>query len=284
MSSAIKSLYIEPSGGACGAIVTGINLAQPVDADTVARLRAAWVTHGLLVFPDQALTDDDLERFTLLFGPFGEDPYIAPIAGRRHIAAVERAATETTPIFAEAWHSDWSFQAVPPAGTCLYGIVIPPHGGDTLYANQQLALDRMPADLRRRLEGVNGVHSARRGYAPTGLYGRADAGRTMAIRFSDDAHAEQLHPIIQPHPETGRPGIFGGPGYVIALEGVDDGGALLAELQAWQTQAEFVYAHAWRPGMLVMWDNRMVLHRATGGYEGHARRLHRTTIAERIAA
>jgi taurine dioxygenase len=272
------AMRIEPGDGACGAEVTGIDLSQPLTPETAAVLRRAWTQHLVLSFPGQQLSDDDVERFTLAFGAFGEDPFIAPIAGRRHVIAIERAADETTPIFAEAWHTDWSFQAVPPDGTCLYGITIPPIGGDTLFANQQMALAEMPAGLRRRLEGVIAVHSARAGYAPDGVYGTGDIGRTMDIRPSEEAQALQRHPLIRPHPETGVPAIYGAPGYVVALEGVDDAPALMMELYQWQTQDRFVYRHHWQPNMLIMWDNRALLHRATGGYDGHARLLHRTTI------
>lgn len=277
-------MKIEPTGEACGAFVTGVDLSKPLDAPTLDVLRQAWMTHGVLAFPEQRLDEDALEAFTLQFGPFGDDPYIAPIPGRKHIIAVRRRADETSPIFAEAWHTDWSFQASPPAGTCLYGMVIPPHGGDTLFANQQLALDRMPPDLRARIEGVTALHSAKRGYAPTGTYGQKDVGRSMDILFSEEAESAQRHPLVRAHPETGRLGVFGCLGYIIGLEGVENDGALLAELHAWQTQDAFVYAHKWRPDMLVMWDNRMVLHRATGGYQGHDRCLYRTTIGARTAA
>ena len=170
------AITVEPSGQACGATVRGVDLSEPLGDAVVGELRAAWLEHHVLAFPDQSLDDDDLERFTLYFGPFGDDPYIAPIEGREHVIAIRRDADETAPLFAENWHTDWSFQARPPAGTCLYGITIPPHGGDTLYADQHAALDAMPAALRRRLEGKLAVHSARGGYAPSGLYGTADSG------------------------------------------------------------------------------------------------------------
>jgi taurine dioxygenase len=271
-------MRIMPSGQACGAEVTGIDLSRPLAPETVTALRQAWLAHLVLSFPDQHLSDDDLERFTLAFGAFGEDPFIAPLPGRAHVIAIQRAADETTPIFAEAWHTDWSFQAVPPDGTCLYGLTIPPVGGDTLFANQQMALADMPAALRARLEGVVAVHSARAGYAPDGVYGENDKGRSMDIRPSEAAEALQRHPLIRPHPETGVPAIYGAPGYVVALEGTDDAAALMMELYQWQTQERFVYRHTWRPNMLIMWDNRALLHRATGGYDGHDRLLHRTTI------
>ncbi len=273
---------VSPSGEACGATVRGVDLTKSLDDSTVAEIRAAWLTHHVLAFPDQRMSDDDLERFTLSFGSFGDDPYIAPIDGRDHVIAVERRAHETAPLFAENWHTDWSFQERPPSGTCLFGITIPPHGGDTLYVNQHAALAAMPADLRARLEGQKAVHSARGGYAPDGSYGFADQAtdRSMAIRPSDTAMATQLHPIIRNHPETGEEGVFGCIGYIIGIDEMpdDEAKSLIVDLYAWQTREEFQYRHVWAVDMLVMWDNRSVLHKATGGYDGHDRLLHRTTI------
>jgi taurine dioxygenase len=277
------AINVVKSGQACGATVAGADLTAPLDTETVAEIRAAWLKHHVLAFPDQAMTDDDLERFTLAFGGFGDDPFIAPIDGRDHVIAVERRADETAPLFAENWHSDWSFQATPPSGTCLFGVQIPPMGGDTLYVNQHAALDAMPADLRARLDGKMAVHSARGGYAPDGTYGAHDQAtdRSMDIRPSDEAMATQLHPIIRKHPETGRLGVFSCIGYIIGIDGMADDAAreLLGERYAWQTRDEFQYRHVWQQDMLTMWDNRSVLHRATGGYDGHHRLLHRTTIA-----
>jgi len=280
------ALEIKISGQACGAEVSGIDLSEPLDTPTIAEIRAAWLEHHVLAFPDQTLTDDDLERFTLYFGPFGDDPFIAPIAGREHIIAVQRAADETAPIFAESWHTDWSFQATPPAGTCLYGIEIPPTGGDTLFVNQHAGLEAMPEEFRAELEGKMAIHSARNAYAPEGVYGAGDKGRSMDIRPSDTAGKTQTHPIIRNHPETGRPAIFGSPGYIVGIERMDDAAAadLLGRLYRWQTRPEFQYRHKWQAGTLLMWDNRSLLHMATGGYQGHKRRLHRTTIGARQAA
>lgn len=277
------TLDITPSGQSCGASVRGVDLSKPLSDSVVAEIRAAWLTHLVLAFPDQRMSDDDLERFTLYFGPFGEDPFIAPIPGRKHIIAVARAASETGPIFAEAWHTDWSFQKTPPAGTCLYGVRIPPVGGDTLFANQIRALEKMPDELRARIEGKRAIHSARAGYAKAGAYGESDAERAMDIRPSDAALATQAHPFIRLHPETGREALHGCAGYIIGVEGMDaaEGMALLGDLYRWQTQHAFQYRHKWSANMLLMWDNRAALHMATGGYSGYDRLLHRTTIGIR---
>lgn len=279
------TIEITPSGQACGATVRGVDL-RTLDEVTTADIRSAWLEHKVLAFPDQLLTDDDLEAFTLRFGPFGDDPFFEAIDGHPHIAAIRRTADETSSLFAENWHADWSFQEFPPDGTCLYSKIVPPVGGHTLYANQQAALEAMPADLRRRIDGLVAIHSARGGYAPDGTYGDDDrAGRSMQIRPSEAAYATQAHPLVRPHPETGAETLYSTIGYIIGIDGMPDDEArpLLGELYAWQVREEFQYRHAWEPNMLVMWDNRCVLHRATGGYEGHERLLHRTTIGYNAA-
>lgn len=279
-------MKITKQNAPCGAVVSDLDLSQPLSEVQVSTLRQAWLDHHVLVFPEQNLSDDDLENFTLNFGPFGDDPFIEPIEGREHVIAVCRAADETTPIFADAWHTDWSFQDNPPAGTCLYGITIPPHGGDTLFANQHLALEEMPSELRGKIEDLRAVHSATLAYGAQGAYGESDknAGRSMDIRTSDEADATRKHSLIRAHPETGREAIYGTIGYVIGYDDVpmEKAAPLLMELHEWQTQDRFVYRHKWEPGMLIMWDNRSVLHKATGGYEGYERRLHRTTIGATV--
>ena len=275
------SLKVEPGDQACGARVTGVDLSQPISDDLAAEIRAAWLEHRVLAFPDQQMDDDALERFTLAMGGFGEDPFFAPIEGRQHIAAILREADEESPLFAESWHSDWSFLPHPPAGTCLLAVEIPPTGGDTLFADQAAAFAALPEQRKDQLRSLTAIHSAQRGYAPDGLYGDADTKRSMAIRPGKAALAIQTHPLIKPHPETGEEVIFSSLSYVVGIEGMDDVKALqmLSELLEWQTKDEFIYRHRWEDEMLVVWDNNAVLHKATGGYEGHRRELHRTTIA-----
>lgn len=274
-------MKIIPSGQACGASIVGIDLTKPLGNDQVSSIRAAWLEYHILSFPNQAMSDDDLERFTQYFGNFGVDPFFKPIAGRTNIAAIRRDANEKSPLFAENWHSDWSFQANPPAGTCLLGLTIPPIGGNTLFANQHAAYDAMPADMREYWQDKIAIHSAQLAYAPTGAYGDNDAGRSMDIVPDESAFETQEHPIIRAHPETGRLGLFSCFGYIIAIKDVPQSEAQskLMELYIWQSKEEFIYSHKWDADMLIMWDNRSLLHCATGGYEGHDRLLHRTTIA-----
>ena len=281
------SIQVEPTGESCGAFIRGVDLTRALTPDQVRDIRAAWLKHHVLIFPDQRISDDDLERYSGYFGEFGDDPFIKPIDGRDHVIAVQRRADEKAPVFAEVWHSDWSFQATPPAGTCLYGITIPPIGGKTGFINQHKALAEMPAKLRSKIEDASAIHSAATGYAPDGMFGNeeAEADRSMRIVVSEEAKETHSHPLIRNHPETGEKGLFGCIGYIIGIEGMSEAQAreLLLEVYAWQTREEFIYLHEWQENMLVMWDNRSVLHKANGGYDGFDRLLHRTTIAERAA-
>jgi len=278
----MSTITVTPSGAALGARVTGVDLTRPLDDATVAAIRTAWLEHLVLAFPDQAMSHDDLERFTLYFGPFGEDPFIAPLPDRPRIIEVKREAHEKASVFAAAWHSDWSFQDTPPAATILHSKIIPPVGGDTLFCNGYAAYDALPEATKARIEGLQAVHSAALAYAPDGVYGAMDApDRSMTIRPDDRARAARLHPVVRVHPETGRKTLFVNPGYVRTIEGLSEEEAffLLIELYQAAHDESVVYRHVWEPNMLLMWDNRCTQHMATGGYDGHARLLHRTTVA-----
>lgn len=275
-------ITVTPSGQACGASITGVDLSKPLDAETVQALRAAWIENKVIAVPGQDLTDEDLVRLTGTFGSFGAEPFFVPIEEGGHVVALTRRADETAPVFAESWHCDWSFQPNPPIGTCLYSLTIPPVGGDTTFINQEKALAEMPADLRARIEGKVAIHSAAGAYAPDGVYGERekDSDRSMKILFSEDARKTESHPLIQVHAESGRETLYGCAGYIIGIEGMEAEAAqsLVMDLYAWQTRPEFQYTHKWQEGMFVIWDNRAVLHRANGGYDGYDRELHRTTV------
>ena len=134
------------------------------------------------------------------------------------------------------------------------------------------------------MEDLTAVHAAALGYAPDGAYGDADReqGRSMKILPSENALETFEHPLVRTHHETGKKALFSSAAYIKGFEGLDkeESDALLMELYAHQSQPQFVYSHSWQPGMLVMWDNRSLLHAATGGYDGYDRLLHRTTISD----
>jgi taurine dioxygenase len=278
------SIDLKPTAGCCGAVVSGIDLSQSLSEDLIGTRRQHWVDNKVLIFPKQTLTPDQLVQFSLQFGEIGDDPFFGHIEEHEQVAAIQRRADETTPIFAEIFHTDWSFLKVPPAGTALYGITIPPHGGNTLFADQVAAYEALPESLQARIEDLIAIHSAELGYAPDGAYGENDqnSGRSMKIVTSERARETCEHPLVRTHRETGKKALFSSAAYIKGFVGMDksESDALLLELYAHQTKPEFTYSHPWEKGMVVMWDNRSLLHAATGGYDGYDRLLHRTTIAD----
>jgi taurine dioxygenase len=277
-------LHVKNTEASFGAFVTGVDLTRELSSDLVAELRSLWLKHKVLVFPEQQMNDCDLERFSLYFGEFGEDPFLGHIDGHQNIAAIQRNADETTPIFAENLHSDWSFLDVPPAGTCLFGITIPPMGGNTVFADQVAAYENLPDNLRDKADSLVAIHSAEKGYAPDGKFGASDQakGRSMKIITNDSARRQTEHPFVRTHHETGQKALFSSAAYIQGFVGFDrqESQELLDMFYEYQSAKQVLYSHKWSADMLVIWDNRSLLHAATGGYDGYDRLLHRTTIAD----
>ncbi len=272
---------VEPRASGFGAEITGVDLAAPLGESAAAEIKAAWCEYGVVWFPGQPMTLEQLEAFTLALGAFGEDPFIEAMPDHPHVLELRREPDETSSNFGAGWHSDWSFQETPPAGTVLHSKIIPPVGGDTLYADTAGAFDALPEAQKRRLEGLRAVHSAVLPYSNRGFYAQEKGTRTMKILSSDEAEKTFAHPLVRTHPVTKRKALFVSPVYTIGIEGMarEESQPLLAELYEHMTREAFVYRHRWVPDMLTLWDNRRTMHFAEGGYDGHLRVLHRTTIA-----
>jgi taurine dioxygenase len=280
LTDALARLRIAPNPGGFGAEVSGLDLSRPLPAETLAAVKAAFLAHGVLWFPDQPLDHDQLEAFTLQFGPFGWDPYVAPLADRPHILEVRREPDEKASPFGGGWHSDWSFQETPPAATILHAKVVPPEGGDTLYADGVAALEALSPAFRRMISPLKAVHSAARPYGPSGYFATEEGRKGMTILPSAEAEKRFIHPLVRTL-DDGRQALFVNPVYTLAIEDFAEAesAALLGFLFKHMTEERFVYRHRWAADMLTMWDNRRALHHATGGYDGHLRLMHRTTVA-----
>ncbi len=263
-----------------GAGVTGLDLNNLSDAE-VSEVRALWLRHQVLYFPDQPMTHAQLTAFTRKLGPFGDDPYVASIAEHENILEIRREPEEAVSPFGAAWHSDWSFQRKPPAATLLHAKTVPPVGGDTLYADGYAAFEALDAAEQDRLRGLTAVHSARRPYSHQGFLAGGGDKRSMKILPSDSALDVQEHPLVRTHPETGRDALWVNAVYTIGIKALDErvAGELLARLFRHSVEDRFVYRHQWAENMLTIWDNRCVQHCAQGGYDGHRRVMHRTTVA-----
>ncbi len=276
-----KPIHVQPNESGFGAEITGLDISRTLPPETLAEVKDAWARHAVVWFPDQPLTHDQLEAFTLQIGPFGHDPFIAPMEDHPHILELRREPDEKARNFGAGWHSDWSFQEMPPAATLLHSKVVPPVGGDTLYADCSRAYDALSEEMKKMLQGLTAVHSAALPYGPNGVFALEAEKRTMKILVSKDAEKTWPHPLVRTHPVTGRKALFVSPVYTIGIQGMThaESAAILGFLYGHMTQERFVYRHKWRENMLTMWDNRCTLHFADGGYDGHLRVMHRTTVA-----
>lgn len=275
------SVEVAANANGFGARLSGVDLSRPLGDGEVADIRSAWLRHQVVYFPEQPMSHADLERFTLSLGDWGHDPYVAPIDGHPHILEVRREPDEPVAPFGSAWHSDWSFQATPPAATILHAKIVPPVGGETWYADGCAAWESLPPGMRDELAGLTALHSARRPYSHEGYQAGRGNERSMKILPSDAAYDVQEHPLIRTHPETGRKALWVNPVYTIGIRGMAEAESapLLKRLCALAIEERFLYRHRWAADMLTVWDNRSLQHCAQGGYDGHRRVMHRTTVA-----
>jgi taurine dioxygenase len=252
------------------------------DKKRIEELRNQWLKYSIIIFKNLELNHQQLEKFSLAFGDFGDDPYIHPIIGHKNIIEVKREANEKAQPFGGSWHSDWSFQECPPSATLLHSKIIPPIGGDTFFINTHKAYNDLTDDIKNKIDSLIVSHSAIRPYADDGFYAlEKDKDRSMKIKPSPKAKEFILHPLVRTHPETRKKSLFINQVYSIAIEGMNekDSNDLLTFLFLHMDQDKYIYKHKWQENMLVMWDNRSVNHCAQGGYQGYQRLLHRTTLA-----
>ena len=252
------------------------------DKKRIEELRNQWLKYSIIIFKNLELNHQQLEKFSLAFGDFGDDPYIHPIIGHKNIIEVKREANEKAQPFGGSWHSDWSFQECPPSATLLHSKIIPPIGGDTFFINTHKAYGDLTDDIKNKIDSLIVSHSAIRPYADDGFYAlEKDKDRSMKIKPSPKAKEFILHPLVRTHPETRKKSLFINQVYSIAVEGMNekDSNDLLTFLFLHMDQDKYIYKHKWQENMLVMWDNRSVNHCAQGGYQGYQRLLHRTTLA-----
>ena len=263
-----------------GVEVSDFSLAD-LTRENISFLRSKWVKYGLIVFPKLPLSHDEFKDFALSFGDFGDDPFISSLPDYPNIAEIKRSANEKATPFGGTWHSDWSFMKKPPSATLLHSKIIPPVGGNTLFANTEKSFAALPEEMKNKLRNLKVIHSAKIPYADDGFYALEKEERSMKILPSKEAKATFSHPMIKIHPETKKECLFINPVYTINIEGFseDESQELLWELYEHMTQDKFVYEHVWNEDMLIMWDNRTVMHQASGGYDGYDRLLHRITLA-----
>jgi taurine dioxygenase len=278
------SLTIQPVSPDLGIEVWGVDLAQPLGDNLFRELHQAWLdADGVLILRDQSITPELQIAFSRRFGAVAradDNPVIAQYCLPDH-PEIFRVSNKKTGGVAQGredagtyWHADGTWQTMPSKASLLYALEVPPVGGDTMFTSLYRAYDTLSDTMRRLLDGLEALHSASN--AATTSYGREFAGKTDVL-----AAQSAVHPLVITHPESGRRALFVNRGYTTRIVGLSqpESDALLGFLFAHATAPEIVYRHRWRPGDLVVWDNRCTAHYAIADYKAVGDRyLHRTSV------
>lgn len=266
-------LSIHPWSGSVGARLEGVDLAGTLTPELIAWIRAALLAHGVVFFENQSLSPQQLVDVARCFGEPMHYPQLPGLIEAPLVTAVLKREQERE-AFGGVWHSDTTYLATPPMATLLYGVEIPPWGGDTLFANQYLAYENLSAGLKSTLQGLRALSSS----------AKAEVSRTREDRLRESgretATLEADHPIVRTHPETGRKALYVNVAHTTRICGwtEEESRGLLEYLFAQQTRPEYTCRWRWSAGALALWDNRCVQHLPVNDYHGYRRLMHRVTL------
>jgi len=263
--------------------VVGLSLWEALDDSTLQELRALYAQYGVLVFRRQALSELELAAFCALFGPLERtvrSDWASPATPEVTILSNLKDGLGR-PIGGLGdgelqWHSDQSYMLNPATGAALYALELPGEGGDTFWVDLRAAYRDLPRQLRSRITGKRGIFDYTKRLAG---YGRA-----ADQQISDEARRltpPVTHALVRAHPETGDRSLYLDSTTTIGIDYMDtaSGLALLDELYRCATRDEFVYAHQWQVGDLVLWDNGFTMHRRTPFDPGARRLMKRMTMS-----
>lgn len=270
---------IRPIAGAMGAEIGGVDLSKPLGNEVFARVHQAFLENHVLVFHDQTLSIEENKAFAESFGPLVPYPFVKGLHEHPEVFEIRKEPDETMN-FGGAWHTDMSFDERPPVATMLYAHETPSRGGDTLLVNLHRAYETLSPTMRGFVDGLTGVYSGdlkgRRG----GRAALMAATRFETANVEAAPKMESEHPLVRTHPETGRKALYVSGSHLYRIKELTDaeGEALLKFLKEHATTPDFTCRVGYRPGTLVVWDNRCTQHRALNDYHGERRVMHRLTI------
>ncbi|MFY1700763.1 TauD/TfdA dioxygenase family protein [Micromonospora sp. WMMA1923] len=274
-------LELVPLAEGVGTEVRGIDVTGDISDRDFARIHQAWMDTAVLLFRDQKLTPEQHIAFTRRFGEvFAYTRSQFNDVEHPEILLLSNLTRDGKPIGSaysgRVWHTDGHYLTNPPVGSMLYAIEVPPVGGDTWYANMYAAYEALPERVKERIEDLRVVISR----VQSRPYNYPD--RPAPTEQERAEWVDVSHPIVRRHEVSGRKALYAGGNVPWRIEGlpVHESAPLVTFIQEFAVQPRFTYRHQWRPGDIVLWDNRGAMHRATYYNDvAHRRLLHRTTIA-----
>jgi len=258
---------------ALGAEIMGVDLRNPIDDQLKQKLLNVWHQHLVILLRNQTLDEDAQVRFAETFGTPAKNTSGRTFSAKHpSVMLVSNIREDGKPIGALPdgemhFHTDQCHQATPAKATMLYAIEIPSKGGDTLFSNAYAAYETLPDEIKQRIAGRRAFNAY-------------TTDSTLRSTNYDDAKSSYWHPVVRTHPATGRKALYVNRLMTREIEGLprEESDAILEKLFDHQEEPGFVYEHVWRPGDILMWDNRCTLHARTDFSAGERRLLRRVTI------
>ena len=299
MATATNRIEIKPVAGTIGAEVLGVDLTRPIETALFDQTHAALLEHLVILLPQQkSLSPHHLRAFAEHFGDLDTDPFvypfkIPPIEGFPEIYSNIKEADNTGINIGGYWHADVTYRRKPHKASVLYAKEVPDYGGDTMFANQYLAYETLPGELRERLDNMQAVHSSAMPHGQaTARFASVDrehAPASEARRFENSDQyisaieiIENTHPVVRKHPVTGRKLLYVNRGFTSHFVGMTPAESLplLEDLWAHASRPELTCRFRWTPHAVVVWDNCATQHYALNDYYGQRRHMQRISIHE----
>ncbi len=276
---AAQQTNINPISGALGAEITGVDLSRSLDDHIFTEIQEAFLKYLVLFFPDQHIGPDELKAFGSRFGELDIHPFLPNLKDHPEIVVLEKKEAADTNV-GNGWHSDMSFLEIPPLGSILYALSVPPYGGDTLFANMYLVYESFSEGLKDVIDGRYAVHDYARIFRESARHGRTKVS-TEEIESAREKIPPIEHPIFRTHPETGRKLLYGNSFFTSHFKDMtpEESRPLLEYFYRQTATPEFTCRYRWRQNTVALWDNRCTQHYAINDYQGHYRYMHRITIS-----
>ena len=270
-----KTLNVKHVGVFLGAEVTGVDLSQPLTTEQIHAVKQAHADHGVLVFPNQVITSEDLKRFGRYFGELTVHPFSTSTQDAPELIVYDNKEGNP-PAPTDIWHTDETFRECPPMGTILCSKIIPEVGGDTAFASMCAVWDGLSDRWQHFLSGLEAIHD----FKPFRMLFDETAEGKAKLRHYEDVYPQVTHPIVRIHPVTGRKAIFVNPQFTLGIKDMDpaESTLILNMLYAKTQRHEYHYRHRWQANMVVFWDNRWTQHSALHDYYPARRLMERVTI------
>jgi len=268
-------ITIKQKGVFLGAEVTGIDLTQELDDTVIDSLRLAHGEFGVLVFPNQKISSDDLMRFGRYFGPLTVHPFSTNTEDTPELIRYDNKEGNP-PAPTDVWHTDETFREAPPMGTALCSKIVPEFGGDTNFCSMAAVWEGLSDRMQQFLSGLEAVHDL----GPfKDMFPDTEEG-CRKMHLAEEKHPPVVHPVVTEHPITGRKVLFVTPQFTRFIKGMEEeeSEAILRMLYKKTLRHEYHYRHQWAPDTVVFWDNRLVQHSALHDYYPQRRLMERVTI------